>query len=85
MGRSKLFGMLAYVAMGWIIVFAWKPLKAVVDTRTIVFLAAGGLSYTAGTIFYMMKSKRWAHPVWHLFVGAGTVLHFFAALSLLPA
>lgn len=84
-GKAKLLSTIAYVAMGWIIVFAWKPLTAAVDSRSIGFLIAGGVAYTLGAAFYLLKGRAWSHPVWHLFVGAGVTLHFFAALALLPA
>lgn len=82
-GKAKFLSTLSYIAMGWIIVFAWKPLAAAVDVRVVQFLVGGGLAYTAGTIFYMLKRRSWSHPVWHLFVSAGTTLHFFAVLALL--
>jgi hemolysin III len=83
-GRAKVLSTVAYVAMGWIIVFAWKPLVAAVDPTAIRFLVSGGVAYTAGALFYLIKGRAWSHPVWHLFVGAGATLHFFAVLSLLP-
>jgi hemolysin III len=82
--RARFLSTLAYVLMGWIVVFAWKPLNAAVDTITVVYLALGGLAYTAGAAFYLMKGRRWMHAVWHLFVLAGTMMHFFSVMSLLP-
>lgn len=81
--QTKILTSVAYVAMGWIVVFAWKPLAASVGADTLWFLMGGGLAYTLGVAFYAGKAS-WSHPVWHLFVGAGTILHFFAVLSLLP-
>jgi len=83
-GKAKVLSTIAYVAMGWIIVFAWKPLVAAVDARSIAYLIAGGIAYTVGAVFYLLKGRVWSHPVWHLFVGAGATLHFFAVLALLP-
>jgi len=82
--RARFLSTLAYILMGWIVVFAWKPLNAAVGSTTIVYLALGGLSYTAGAVFYLMKGRRWMHAVWHLFVLAGTTMHFFSVMSLLP-
>lgn len=82
--RARFLSTLAYILMGWIVVFAWKPLNAAVSSSTIVYLALGGLSYTVGAVFYLMKGRRWMHAIWHLFVLAGTLLHFFSVLSLLP-
>ena len=81
--KARFLSTLAYILMGWIVVFAWKPLVSAVDTSTIVYLAVGGLSYTLGAVFYLMKGRRWMHAVWHLFVLAGTTMHFFSVMSLL--
>jgi len=83
-GKAKVLSTIAYLAMGWIIVLVWKPLVAVVDMASVRFLIAGGLSYTLGALFYLLKGRSWTHPVWHLFVGAGVTFHFFAVLALLP-
>ncbi len=74
-----------YVLMGWLIVIAWGPLTASIATGGIVLLAAGGILYTLGTVFYVWRGFPFHHAVWHLFVLAGSVLHFFAVLFyLLP-
>jgi hemolysin III len=74
-----------YLAMGWLIVFVWKPLSLIAPPATIAFLIAGGLSYTVGSIFYALGRRRgWYHTGWHLFVIGGTACHFFAALAALP-
>lgn len=82
--RARFLSTLAYILMGWIVVFAWKPLNAAVGTTTIIYLALGGLAYTVGAVFYLMKGRRWMHAIWHLFVLAGTLMHFFSVMSLLP-
>ncbi len=69
---------LVYIAMGWIIVFAWKPLVAHLAPGGLQLLVTGGLLYTAGTVFYMWRSFPYHHAVWHLFVLAGSIVHFFA-------
>ena len=66
--------------MGWLIVFAWGPLSAHLAPHGLHLLIAGGLFYTVGTVFYMWRSFPYHHAVWHLFVLAGSVLHFFAIL-----
>ena len=83
-GKAKALSTAAYVAMGVFIFFAWKPLVAAVDPVAIRFLVSGGVAYTVGAGFYLVKGRVWSHPVWHLFVGAGATLHFFAVLALLP-
>lgn len=68
-----------YVVMGWSIVFSIKPFLAVVDKAGLPLLVLGGLCYTLGIIFYKAKHK-YMHFVWHLFVLAGSVLHYFFIL-----
>lgn len=71
---------LFYVAMGWLIVFAWKPLTAHFAYEGIVLLVVGGLLYTVGTIFYVWRRFKYHHAVWHVFVLGGSIVHFFAIL-----
>ncbi|RUT28168.1 hemolysin III family protein [Paenibacillus zeisoli] len=74
-----------YLLMGWLIVIAWAPLTAAVPAMGINLLVIGGLSYTLGTIFYVWRAFPYHHAIWHLFVLAGSVLHFFTILLyLLP-
>jgi hemolysin III len=71
-----------YLAMGWLSVIAVKPLLASVAAQGLFLLAAGGLAYTLGVVFFALDSRlRYAHFVWHLFVVAGTACHFFAVLD----
>lgn len=70
-----------YVAMGWFAVLAAGPLIHAMPFAGLMWLFGGGLAYTAGAIVFLFDSKaRYMHFVWHLFVLAGTVCHFFAAL-----
>jgi len=76
---------LFYVAMGWLIVFAWKPLMMQLDPGGAWLLVGGGLLYTVGAVFYVWRGFPYHHAVWHLFVIAGSACHFFAILLyLLP-
>lgn len=68
-----------YIAMGWVIIIALKPLLQSVPTAGLALLAAGGLLYTGGCAFYLAR-KSWSHPVWHLFVMGGSACHYFAVL-----
>ena len=77
-GRFKRLSTLIYIAMGWMIMVAAKPMLAALDTWTLGWLLAGGLSYTLGTFFYHRESIRYSHAIWHLFVIAGSVCHFVA-------
>ncbi|WP_136808662.1 PAQR family membrane homeostasis protein TrhA [Desulfosediminicola flagellatus] len=69
-----------YVAMGWTIVVAIKPMLAVVAPGGLMLLLAGGLCYTLGVPFYIKKSIPFNHAIWHLFVLAGTIFQFFSIL-----
>ena len=70
-----------YLAMGWSVLIAIGPLVERVATGGLVLLAAGGLAYTAGVVFFTLDSRlRYGHFVWHLFVVAGTSCHYFAVL-----
>jgi len=70
-----------YLLMGWLIVVAIKPLVENVPRAGLMWLAAGGLAYTGGVVFYSMKRVRYSHMIWHLCVAAGSVCHFIAVLS----
>lgn len=78
--RWPAVSLVLYVAMGWVVVVAVKPLLAVLPTGGLVLLVLGGLAYTAGIGFYAWKKLPYGHAIWHLFVLAGTILHFFAVL-----
>jgi len=69
-----------YLAMGWLVLIAVKPLWHNVPTSGLLWLLAGGIAYTAGVAFYASKRVRYSHFVWHLFVIAGTACHFLAVL-----
>ncbi|MCF6136776.1 PAQR family membrane homeostasis protein TrhA [Pseudalkalibacillus berkeleyi] len=69
-----------YIVMGWLAVFAWKPLMTTLPTSGGLLFIIGGLLYTVGTIFYVWRAFPYHHAVWHVFVLAGTAFHFFAIL-----
>ncbi len=69
-----------YVIMGWAVVAAVKPMLENVDRGGLWLLLAGGLAYTGGIVFYLWRRLPYNHAIWHLFVLAGSVLHFFAIL-----
>ena len=82
--RFPVSSTLLYLALGWIGVIAARPMLASLTPAELAWLAAGGLAYTAGVPFYLWKGRRYTHAVWHVFVLAGVVCHFFAVLSVLP-
>lgn len=79
-GRFELLSTLLYIGMGWIIIFAIKPLSAALHPMGLMWLTIGGVTYTFGTIFYLTKWVPYNHAVWHLFVLAGSVSHFVALI-----
>jgi hemolysin III len=78
--RFKIISTIAYVFMGWIIIFAIKPLIDSLPSGGVVWLIAGGLAYSLGVIFYAWKKLPFNHAIWHLFVLAGSICHFFAVI-----
>ncbi len=75
-----------YLAMGWLVVIAAKPVLAHVPTATLLWVLAGGILYSSGVIFYLWERLPYSHFVWHLFVMAGSACHYVAVLrSVLPA
>ena len=69
-----------YLATSWMLVVALRPLVATVAPGGLWLLASGGFAYTAGTIFYAWRGFRYHHAVWHIFVLAGSVLHYLSVL-----
>ena len=77
-GRFNLLSTLMYVFMGWLIVFAIEPLIEALPTAGLVWLVAGGLSYTVGAILYAIRGIPYNHAIFHFFVLAGSICHFIA-------
>jgi hemolysin III len=69
-----------YIAMGWLILVAIRPLVAHLPAAGLAWLLAGGVAYTGGVVFYALQRPRFQHAVWHLFVLAGSACHFVAVL-----
>ena len=67
-----------YILMGWAVIVAVRPLLETMPMEGFLLLLSGGLAYTLGTAFFIWKQIRFHHAIWHLFVLAGSVLHFFA-------
>lgn len=79
--KYQVLSMICYIAMGWCIIFFIKPTVQVLGVGGTVFLLTGGVAYTIGAILYGIgKKKKYVHSIFHLFVVAGSVLHFFMIL-----
>jgi len=79
-GKLRMVSTLAYIGMGWIVVFAIKPLMEALPVAGLVWLLIGGGLYTVGTVFYLWRIMPFHHAVWHLFVLTGTICHFICVL-----
>jgi len=79
-GKFGIFSVVFYIAMGWIVVLAIKPILETIPFNLFIWLLMGGLSYTFGIIFYAMEKMPYNHTIWHLFVLGGSVTHFFGML-----
>lgn len=78
-GRLPALSTAVYVLMGWMVLIAFRPLLGALPWGGIAWLVAGGACYTVGVFFFVSRWK-FTHMVWHLFVMAGSVCHFFAVL-----
>ena len=81
MKKWEKLSMILYVIMGWMCLFTIKPLIESAPDGTLWLLVSGGVAYTLGIIFYKLDNIKYMHFVWHLFVLAGSVLHFFFVLK----
>lgn len=78
--RFIVLSTLFYIFMGWMIIFAIKPLLANLPGYGMMWLVIGGLLYTIGSVFYVWRKVPYHHAIWHLFVIGGSTAHFFAVL-----
>ncbi len=77
--RFKKFSLACYILMGWVIVLAFQPLLESMAAGGVALLIAGGVAYTIGAVIYAVGSKhKYMHSIWHFFVLAGSILHFFS-------
>ncbi len=76
--RIKWLSLTLYLGMGWLVLVAIGPMLDSVASGGLILLLAGGLCYSLGVIFYVWKRLAYHHAVWHLFVMAGSLLHFFS-------
>jgi len=80
LGRWRPLRVVIYLAMGWLMVIAFRPLMHHLAPGGLVLLVLGGVAYSAGALFYLWRRMPYNHAVWHAFVLAGSVLHYFAVL-----
>jgi len=78
--RFQLLSNLTYLAMGWIVLIAIYPLWKAMGTAAVLWIVAGGVAYSLGVIFYAMKRIKYMHTIWHVFVLAGTLIHYGVVL-----
>lgn len=76
--KTEKLGILLYVIMGWAVIVVVKDIVEVISAQGFWLLLFGGISYTVGIIFYVMKKKKFMHSIWHLFVLMGSVLHYLS-------
>lgn len=69
-----------YLLMGWVVMVAIKPLIDSINVVGLILLVAGGVAYSSGVFFYVNTNIRYNHAIWHLFVLAGALLHYFTIL-----
>jgi hemolysin III len=76
-GRFEVFSTLLYLVMGWLIVFDFSTLVDRIEANGLLLFYSGGLFYTVGIVFYAIQKIPYNHVIWHLFVLAGAISHFF--------
>ncbi len=77
-GKYEWLSVALYIMLGWMLVFVIKPLIQTIPADIFFWIIGGGVCYTLGIIFYIREHKKHAHNIWHLFVLAGTIMHFVA-------
>jgi hemolysin III len=78
---QRILPVIIYIFMGWLIIIALRPLLRNLEMTGFILLLSGGVFYTVGVIFYVLDKKvRYFHGIWHLFVLAGSIIHYFTVL-----
>ena len=77
-GKAKKLSLIVYVFMGWLCLIALKEMIIKIPVGGMVLLTIGGILYTSGIIFYVWHRLPYNHAVWHIFVLAGSISHFFS-------
>lgn len=79
-GKYEFISMVIYISMGWMAIFFISDFVEKVPLGFLLWIFAGGLSYTVGTVFYLATKMRYHHFVWHIFVLMGSVCHYIGIL-----
>ena len=77
-GRYSVLSSIMYLLMGWMIIFAIQDLVDNTPRESLYYLLFGGISYSVGVVFYLLKNLKYSHAIWHLFVLGGSILHFLS-------
>jgi hemolysin III len=81
-GKYDLISTLIYALMGWMVVIRWRDLLESIPDAAFQLLLAGGIAYTVGIVFYLLDSRiKYSHFIWHLFVMAGSILHYIMIIK----
>ncbi|MHB1950878.1 MAG: PAQR family membrane homeostasis protein TrhA [Acidiferrobacteraceae bacterium] len=84
--RTRTVSLVLYTVMGWLALIVWAPLRHALSSFTLSWLVAGGVIYTLGIVFFVHDERwRYGHPVWHVFVLAGSLAQYVAVFSVVPA
>lgn len=81
--KFKLASTLAYLVMGWMAIFIFEPLEKNIPLDSMQWIKIGGAFYSSGIVFYLWKSLKQNHLIWHLFVMAGSIAHFISVYFLI--
>jgi hemolysin III len=79
-GKFEKLSLAIYLAMGWCVLLVIRPVVSTIPVAGLALLVGGGLAYTGGVAFYVWERLKYHHAIWHAFVLAGSVLHYFALL-----
>lgn len=82
--KMRMLSAITYILMGWLVIFAIKPMIQALNPLSLKLVVAGGVAYTLGCIFYALKKIKWMHCIWHIFVIFGSMFHFFAVYFSVP-
>jgi hemolysin III len=80
-GHFRVLSTAVYIVMGWLVLLVMRPLLEVLPVSGVWLLVAGGLFYTGGAVFYLWKRLPYHHAIWHLFVVAGSVCHWYTVFE----